>query len=326
MRNFYQAVGVLLLLTAIWALLDLGGVTSSSLVHLYYIPIIISAWFWGSIASALSGAVSGLLAGPLMLDSNLLFAEPQSLSNWLIRTAFYVLLGSMVGVLFQLLRRNRQQIIKQNELLYKQSQENEQTGTEIIEAIARAIEVRDHYTSGHCQRVANMAVEVGKRLGLTPQELVHLRWAGIVHDVGKIGIPEEILNKPGKLTPEEYEVMKRHPVMGAKILSSSRYAEHILSGVRHHHERIDGKGYPDGISGDEISMQARIIAVCDVWDALTSNRSYRNFFPYEEALAILKAGRGTQFDANVLDVFVHLIENEQASGRATMLLNRSLEI
>lgn len=323
MERFLKAGSIALMLLCIWLVMGYSGVTNTALLHVYYIPILLGAWFWGSAAGTVTGLAAGLLSGPLLLSSNQLFAEPQPLSNWLFRTVFFMLMGLGLGLVFTLLRRRREQIMEQNGLLHKQSIENERIGTEIIEAIALAIEIRDHYTSGHCRRVANMAVEVGRRLGLGNQELVHLRWAGIVHDVGKIGIPEEILNKPGKLSGEEYEIMKRHPDLGAKILAGTRYSEHIISGVRHHHERMDGMGYPDGIKGEQISLQARIIAVCDVWDAVTSKRSYRSYFPFDEALAIMKAGRGTQFDPGVLDVFLDLIEREQASGTARLLLKTS---
>ncbi|MDF2923363.1 MAG: hypothetical protein K0R57_2277 [Paenibacillaceae bacterium] len=319
MHNLRRTLGIVLLLLSIWAVINFSGMKTTAILHAFYIPICLSAWFWGSKAGAVAGAVSGVLSGPLLLHYSTLFHEPQAVSNWLIRTCFFVFWGYLLGYLFTMLRRNQELIMEQNEQLHKQSIESERVGTEIIEAIAMAIEVRDHYTSGHCQRVANMAVEVGKKLGLSPQELVYLRWAGIVHDVGKIGIPEEILNKPGKLTAEEYEIMKRHPVLGAKILSSSRYSEQIISGVRHHHERMDGKGYPDGIGGEQISLQARILAVCDVWDAITSQRSYRSHFSFEAALDIMRSGRGTQFDPRVLDVFLYLIEKEQASGTALLL-------
>lgn len=324
MGNFFRASAIAVLMLGVWLVLNLTDVTSTAILHCYYIPISLSAWLWGRTAGAAAGVAAGLLSGPWMLETSGLFQNVQTPSNWQLRTVFFMGIGYMLGFLFDTLRRSRQRIMEQNEELYKRSIENERIGTEIIGAIAQAIEVRDNYTSGHCRRVADMAADVGKRMGLDNQELVYLRWAGIVHDVGKIGIPEEILNKPGKLTPEEYDVMKRHPALGAKILASTRYSEHILSGVRHHHERMDGKGYPDGIGGEQISLQARIIAVCDVWDALTSKRSYRNFFTTEQALVIMKEGRGTQFDPDILDVFLELMEKEQASGTARLLLKTNV--
>lgn len=315
MERLERVIAVALLAGGVWACIYTTNAASTSLFHLFYIPIIFGAWYSGIRGGLVTAVVCGLLAGPLMPLSPDVHVT-QMTHNWMVRLVIFVVFSTFLGYLFRHLQESKKRIEEQNREINQQKYDLEQMGTEIIGALAQAIEVRDIYTSGHCHRVAYMACEVGKRLGLNSQELINLKWAGIVHDVGKIGIPEEILNKTGKLTPEEYEVMKTHPALGAKILSSMRNSHDILSGVRHHHERIDGKGYPDKISGDSISLQARIIAVCDVWDALTSKRSYRTEFPFHEAIEIMKSGRGTQFDAHVLDVFLDIILNEQAAGTA----------
>jgi HD-GYP domain-containing protein (c-di-GMP phosphodiesterase class II) len=152
-------------------------------------------------------------------------------------------------------------------------------------------------------------------MGLQQREVLTLKWSAMLHDIGKIGIPEVILTKEGKLTEEEYAVIKQHPELGRRILNDIPYADTILGGVMHHHERLDGKGYPYGLSGDQIGMQARIIAVCDVWDAVTSKRSYREAMSYENAIEIMESGRGSQFDPIVLDHFLEIIDEESVIAK-----------
>jgi HD-GYP domain-containing protein (c-di-GMP phosphodiesterase class II) len=148
-------------------------------------------------------------------------------------------------------------------------------------------------------------------MGLEQSELTRLMWSAKLHDIGKIGISEQILNKEGKLTDDEYRLMKRHPELGRRILNNIPYADIILDGVMHHHERLDGKGYPFGLFGDQIGLQARIIAVSDVWDALTSKRSYRNAMSFHDAVKTMESGRGTQFDSIVLDHLLEIVGKKQ---------------
>lgn len=159
---------------------------------------------------------------------------------------------------------------------------------EATRALVFAIDKKDHYTSGHSQRVGFMSRLTGEVLGLPAPMLDQLEWAGLLHDIGKIGIPEEILNKPGKLTPEEYATIQNHPQMGHDILAPIKAFEHVVDGVLYHHENEDGSGYPTGLEGDEIPIFARIIHVVDVFDALSSTRSYRQAFDAERATAIVR--------------------------------------
>jgi len=170
----------------------------------------------------------------------------------------------------------------------------------IIKSLAKAVEARDPYTKGHSEHVACYAVKLGKKLGLTSVELNKLYWAGIVHDVGKIGVPDNILNKPGKLTSEEFEIMKRHPVIGAEILFQNESLKDIIPIVYHHHERIDGNGYPENKNGQDIPFLAKIISVVDAYDAMTSDRAYRKAFSDSKACAILEAGAGSQWDEELV--------------------------
>ncbi|PYG85812.1 putative nucleotidyltransferase with HDIG domain [Ruminiclostridium sufflavum DSM 19573] len=180
-----------------------------------------------------------------------------------------------------------------------------------IQTIANAIDARDEYTQGHCTRVAEYSVMIGKELGLEFEELVSLRYAAVLHDVGKIGIRDSILNSKQKLTKEEFEEMKTHVIKGAKILEQiSKTNPDIVYGVKYHHERYDGKGYCESLKGEEIPLFARIIAVADTFDAMTSNRPYRKEFPEEAAVAELIRGAGTQYDKRVVDAFVRCFEGQ----------------
>jgi len=156
-------------------------------------------------------------------------------------------------------------------------------------SLASAVEAKDNYTLGHTQRVANLAVALGKRLRLGEKEVFALRLGGILHDVGKIGIAEEILNKPGKLEKHEWEIMKSHPEIGYRICLPLKSTLGIaLDVVRHHHEKLDGSSYPDGLKGDQISLEARIMCVVDIYDALVTERPYRGAMPKQKAIDILQ--------------------------------------
>ena len=178
-----------------------------------------------------------------------------------------------------------------------------------IKGLVTAVEAKDHYTAGHSKRVSYMACLIADELGWSPAAIENLRLGALLHDAGKIGITEGILNKPGSLTEDELAVIREHPGIGAQIVDSLPNCEDIVRMVRHHHERCDGGGYPDGISGDDISPAARIIAIADAFDALTSERSYRSAKSYQEALTILSKDRGTMFDPDIFDAFMIVFHN-----------------
>jgi putative nucleotidyltransferase with HDIG domain len=173
-------------------------------------------------------------------------------------------------------------------------------------ALADAVEARDNYTAGHSRRVTDYSLLIGRAMGLGAEELETLRTSAILHDIGKIGIPDCILNKPGLLEPLEYETIKQHTVIGARILGHVPELSNVVPAVRHHHERMDGSGYPDGLSGEAIPLLARIIAVADAFDAITTTRVYKPTLPDSLALEELRRGSGTQFDPQVVDVFLKL--------------------
>ena len=191
---------------------------------------------------------------------------------------------------------------------------------ETVTALAAAMEAKDQYTASHADSLAAVAVAVGNRLGMSDAELRMLQYAAVLHDIGKIGIPGSILNKPEKLTREEFDVMAEHTVIGERIISRIDYLVPIARIIRSAHERWDGSGYPDGLTGDGIPLAARILLVCDAFDAMTTDRPYRRALPTDEALRELDANSGGQFDPRVVDVFLaaypfRAAETQRVAGR-----------
>ena len=179
--------------------------------------------------------------------------------------------------------------------------------SETLRALIAAVEARDAYTHGHSARVADLSVRIGLRLGLRPALLRTLAEGAYLHDVGKVGIPDHVLNKPGALTGEERAWVQQHPLVGSDIVGRAPSLRDAIAVIRQHHERYDGGGYPDGLAGEQISLAARIVAVADVWDALTSDRAYRPAWPPDRALRHMERGRGTHFDPGCLDAFLALM-------------------
>lgn len=180
---------------------------------------------------------------------------------------------------------------------------------QIVQSLADAIGKKDTYTGGHTKRVRHFAELIAKELDLNSQELNDLRLASVLHDIGKIGIEDKILKKSAPLTNEEFEVMKNHPRLGHEILGHIEGLESVIDGMRFHHERPDGKGYPFGLSGDEIPLIAMIISVADTFDAMISTRPYRKGLPPQVAFKEIVDNRGTQFSEKVVDAFVRAFEN-----------------
>jgi hypothetical protein len=176
-----------------------------------------------------------------------------------------------------------------------------------VEALANALEAQDEYTGDHARALAEMALAVGTELQLEPERLKVLELAALFHDIGKIGVPSEIIRKPGPLTAEELREMKRHPEIGEQILAPVPFLHPILSIVRACHERWDGKGYPDGLRGEEIPLESRIVFVCDAYHAMTSDRPYRAALPQGETVRRLRLAAGTQFDPEIVAAFVRVL-------------------
>ncbi len=174
-------------------------------------------------------------------------------------------------------------------------------------ALSRAIEIKDPYTRGHSERVARYAMEIGRALGMKEEDIENIRYAGLLHDIGKIGVAGRILNKNGKLTEEEYAEVKKHPVLSEEIIKDIEYLKKVRRIIRHHHERYDGRGYPDGLEGEEIPIESRILAIADAFDAMTSTRPYRGAMSVEKAISILKSGAGIQWDPKIMDKAIEAI-------------------
>lgn len=179
-----------------------------------------------------------------------------------------------------------------------------------LATLCQAVETKDYYTRGHCMRVAEGSAMIAAELGMSAERVQKIRYAGMLHDIGKLGVPTKVIQKTGKLTDDEYAAIKLHPTRGYEIVREIRFLDEALAGIRHHHERLDGRGYPMGLVGMEIPESARIISVADVFDCLTSTRSYRKAWSVEEAITELRRCAGTQFDPRMVEALVRAVSRE----------------
>ena len=179
-----------------------------------------------------------------------------------------------------------------------------------VGALCQAVETKDFYTRGHSDRVSRGSVMIAREIGMRGERVEAIRYAGMLHDVGKLGVPTKVLQKTGKLTEEEYDAIQLHPMRGLDIVREIGFLDEALAGIMHHHERIDGRGYPMGLAGDEIPEFARVLAVADAFDSMTSTRSYRGARPVAEAIEELRKWSGTQFDPAFVDAFVAALKRE----------------
>ena len=204
----------------------------------------------------------------------------------------------------------------ENARLFEQLQE---TFFETSEALAEAIELRDAYTGGHTRRVTEYSMAIGKSMGLSAQKLDELRLAAILHDIGKLGVDDAVLRKPGMLNDEEFEMMKAHPAVGAERLKRIQYLADVVPGIRSHHERADGRGYPDGLKGKQVPLIARIIAVADTFDAMTTDRPYRKGLATQVAVREIMDCTGTQFDLEAVAAFIAAFRAGDITGKEEKL-------
>ena len=204
----------------------------------------------------------------------------------------------------------REEVAKQTDVAEKRRESVERMSLQMVQALANTIDAKDSYTNGHSTRVAKYSVMIARRMGYSGEKLEQLQYAALLHDIGKIGIPNEIINKPSRLTDEEYEIIKTHPAIGGRILEKISEIPDIAIGARWHHERFDGRGYPDKLSGLDIPEIARIIGVADSYDAMTSNRSYRDLLSQEIVRGEIEKGKSTQFDPDIADIMLMLIDED----------------
>jgi HD domain len=274
----------------IMALVVAVGGPPTPVTHLFYLGVVVAGVLWGPWCGVIVGALSGAMAEP---GSRAILGQLDRLDNaWMLRALAMMMVGWVCGSLARSLMRQ----VDELEAI------NEQT----IFAFVRAIDARDPYTARHSEKVASYAVQLAQALGEPPLAVERIRLAGLLHDVGKVSLERSILHKPGRLTDEEWEQVRAHPGMSAHIIGGVERFAQFLPGARHHHERYDGQGYPDGLAGEDIPFDARILAVADAYDAMTSDRSYRAALSHEEALRRLEEGAGTQFDPVCVLAFAEL--------------------
>lgn len=218
-------------------------------------------------------------------------------------TFVWLIVSGLVFIAFS--RRNQRDM----QSVYRESLDQVSSAhSDILMQMATYSEARDAFTGEHLQRVRKIAIALATNLGLPPDEAESIGRAAVAHDLGKIGVPDAILGKPAKLTEDEYSLMKTHTIIGEHVLGDSPLFELERQSARHHHEWWNGEGYPDGLSGEDIPLVARITAVADVFDALITRRPYKDPWPLERAFLYLKERSGTQFDPKIIDAFIHLFE------------------
>ena len=251
------------------------------------------------------------------------FCFPMYLTNFLIGTVMVLLVLLTIETpddqellltierLDKVKKELEDKVAEENRILEEREKKLSNLTMQMMSALTKAVDAKDRYTSGHSSRVAYYSRLLAGRLGMSKEEQDNIYTMGLLHDLGKIGVPRSIINKPARLTDEEFEIMKSHPARGYNILSRVTLMPGISKGARWHHERPDGKGYPDNLKGDDIPFEARIIAVADSYDAMTSYRSYRDVMPQEAVREQIVKGKGTQFDPTVADAMIALIDEDR---------------
>ncbi len=279
----------------------LTGVVSS----LSNICIILLVLFYGKKGFIVSLPIL-LLQFPVMFKNIIIEGNMRSFPG------FFTNLLALIAIIIIYTRNRRIREYQQDEV--KQLTERQQLAQRLFEqtvtALVTAIDAKDEYSHGHSLRVAEYAERIAWMMGKSEEECRKVYYAGLLHDVGKLGISDGIINKKSVLTPEEYEIIKQHPVLGDQILSSIRDYPYIRVGAHYHHERYDGTGYPEGLKGEEIPLIARIIGVADAFDAMNSDRCYRKALSKDKIISELKEGLGKQFDPEIVKIMLDLIEND----------------
>lgn len=318
------------MLLAVWATLTVSAATAGGILtpafHLYFVIVFSAGLLLGWRAAVLFFLLVFLTGVAIYYaESNgllpALLTEGQLIRTWIIfdmaAGLVAVLSGLALGDTYKALATARRELAEREraeQSLQTANLELAQAYDTTIEGWARMVELRDVETQDHSQRVAELATRLAEQMGITGEPLAHLRRGALLHDLGKIAIPDIILRKQGPLTDEEWVEMRRHPEYADRVLSSIPYLHPAREIPYCHHEKWDGTGYPCGLKGTEIPLAARIFAVIDVWDALSSDRSYRKKWSQEEALVYLQSQRGVHFDPHALDAFLQLIVNESETS------------
>ena len=276
---------------------------------------VIAAWrYYASYRRQSSALLLSLLTGMILFaeaDLFMAFSEAWYLSWWLYHIQMviaFLMVG--YGILVQFSQRKARRGLFEELFLRQEIARINERYTEVMIGLINSLEAKDRYTKGHSARVAAYAVLLARGLGYDEEGIKRVEQAALLHDIGKLAIPDAILNKPGKLTAEEMEFIKHHPARGCAIIQSIESLHDKIPGIRHHHEWMDGSGYPDGLAGEDIPLDARIIAVADVYDAMTSLRAYRQPLERAAAVAHLQREAGPHLDARCVELFVDLSERE----------------
>ncbi|HWW63100.1 MAG TPA: HD domain-containing phosphohydrolase, partial [Thermoanaerobaculia bacterium] len=277
---------------------------------------------WIAIALALAMAAALVFASGIARPIRLLASRTREIANGNYQQRVELKTHNEIGELarnFNVMSSSIEAVIEQ---LKKAAHENHLLFINSVRMLAAAIDAKDPYTRGHSERVARYSIGIGKNLGLSQKDMLNLRISALLHDVGKIGIDDRILRKPGALSDEEFEVMKQHPAKGAAIMSGVAQLIDIIPGMKFHHEKWGGGGYPDGLESEQIPMQARIVAIADTFDAMTTNRPYQKAMELGYVVEKIKSFAGTRFDSRVVDAFVNAVKRgdiqieEQVRGAA----------
>jgi HD-GYP domain-containing protein (c-di-GMP phosphodiesterase class II) len=278
--------------------------------------------FWSSIALALAIAAAIAFASGIARPIRLLADRTREIANGNYQQRVDVKTRNEIGELAETFNDMSTSIEQAVDQLKKAAHENHLLFINSVRMLAAAIDAKDPYTRGHSERVARYSIGIGKHLNLSDRDMRSLRISALLHDVGKIGIDDRILRKPGALSDDEFEVMKQHPAKGAAIMSGVAQLIDIIPGMKYHHEKWGGGGYPDGLEGEQIPMQARIVAIADTFDAMTTNRPYQKAMELNYVVEKIKSFAGTRFDPRVVDAFVNGVKrgdialDEQVRGAA----------
>ncbi len=312
-------IGLALLGIGLAFVVYVSGGTKYVYVQLMYLPIILTGLAYSWRGGLIAGVIAGVLMGPFM-PLEVAIALPQPTEAWLIRLVFFSINGVISGTVAGLMRYRIR-------ILEKLNDEVALTYGRTLRALVVLIGERDDETADHSERVAYNAVKIGEALELSPVRLEVLYWAALLHDLGKIGIKEAILNKPGALTSEERLEMQRHVEIGYRVIvNASEDFAPIAEVVAAHHERFDGNGYPNRLVADAIPIEARIVSVVDVFEALVSRRPYHEAISVQDALTMIRNERDKQFDARVVDRFTSLLgQGELLTHEDAHLLQRIRE-
>jgi len=296
---------------AVTVIVYMSGGTSKVFTNLMYIPIAVVSSTNGKKHGIIHGAINGLLLGPFM-PLDVANDVKQAPFNWIIRLVMYVIMAYVIGFFADHYKQEIEKVRIRDEEIFEA-----QMAT--IYSLVKLAESRDHNTGEHILRVAELCKVLAARLRskdkyrhyINEDYIDNIYKAAPLHDIGKVGIPDTILLKPGKLTPEEFEIMKTHTVIGENTLlevkqkyPGYKFLEMAVHITRHHHERWDGTGYPDGLSGDKIPLSARIMALADTYDALRTKRIYKEAYSHDESLGIIGHSSGNHFDPEIVEAFL----------------------